>query len=47
MLRLPTYLGETGRNLSTRLTEHKGATRNDDVNNHIPVHHLQTKHHID
>ena len=47
MLRLSTYLGETGRNLSTRLTEHKGTTRNGDVNNHIAEHHLQTKHQID
>ena len=38
---------ETGRNLSTRLTEHKLATRNGDVNNHIAEHHLQTKHRID
>ena len=42
-----TYFGETGRNLSTRLTEHKRATRNGDVNNHIAEHHLQTKHQID
>ena len=42
-----TYIGETGRNLSTRLTEHKRATRNGDVNNHIAEHHLQTKHQID
>ena len=41
------YIGETGRNLSTRLTEHKLATRNGDVNNHIAEHHLQTKHQID
>ena len=41
------YIGETGRNLSTRLTEHKKATRNGDVNNHIAEHHLQTKHQID
>ena len=41
------YIGETGRNLSTRLTEHKRATRNGDVNNHIAKHHLQTKHRID
>ena len=35
-----TYIGETaGRNLSTRLTEHKRATRNGDVNNHIAEHH--------
>ena len=42
-----TYIGETGRNISMRLTEHKRATRNDDVNNHIAVHHLQTKQQID
>ena len=42
------YIGETGRNLSMRLTEHKRATRNDDaVNNHIAEHHLQTKQQID
>ena len=41
------YIGETGRNLSMRLTEHKRATRNGDVNNHIAEHHLQTKHRID
>ena len=39
-----TYIGETGRNLSTRLTEHKRTTRNGDVNNHIADLHLQTKH---
>ena len=39
-----TYIGETRRNLSTRLTEHKRATKNGDVNNHIADHHLQTKH---
>ena len=50
MLRLPGYLhetGETGRNLSTRLTKHKRATRSGDVNNHIAEHHLHTKHQID
>ena len=41
------YIGETGRNLSTRLTEHKRATKNGDVNNHIAEHHLKTKHQID
>ena len=41
------YIGETGRNLSRRLTEHKRATRNGDVNNHIAEHHLKTKHQID
>ena len=35
------------RNLSTRLTERKPATRNGDVNNHIAEHHLQMKHQID
>ena len=34
-----TYIGETGRNLSTRLIEHKWVTRNGDVNNHIAKHH--------
>ena len=42
-----TYIGETNRNLSTRLTEHKRATRNGDVNSHIAEHHLETKHQID
>ena len=41
------YIGETGRNLSTQLTEHKRATRNCDIINHIAEHHLQTKHQID
>ena len=42
-----TYICETGRNLSTRLIEHKWVTRNGDVNNHIAEHHLQVKHQID
>ena len=42
-----TYIGETGRNLNTRLTEHKRATRNGDGNKNIAEHHLQTKHQID
>ena len=33
--------------VSRRLTEHKRATRNGDVNNHIAEHRLQTKHRID
>ena len=41
------YIGETRRNLNTRLTEHKLATRNGDVNNHIDVHHQLTKDNID
>ena len=40
-------IGETGRNLGTRLTENKRVTRNGDVNSHITEHHLQTKHVID
>ena len=43
----PSYIGETGRNPRTRLTEHKRATRNGDVNNHIAEHHLKTKHKTD
>ena len=41
------YIGETGRNLNIRLTEHKRATKNGDVNNHIAEHHLHTNHRID
>ena len=41
------HIGETGRNLHTRLTEHKRATRNGDANNHIAVHHRLTNHNID
>ena len=40
-------LVKSGRNLSTRLNEHKRAMRNGDVNNHIAEHHLQMKHQID
>ena len=40
-------IGEAGRNISTRLTLHKRATRKGDVKNHIAEHHLQTKHQID
>ena len=38
------YIGEIGRNLNTRLTEHKRATRNGDANNHIAVLHQLTNH---
>ena len=41
MLRLPGFLYQT------RLTEHKRATRNDDANNHIAVHHQLTNHNTD
>ena len=40
-------IDETDGNLSTPLAEHKRATRNGDVNNHIAEHHLQAKHQID
>ena len=43
----PTYMGETGRNLTTRLTEHKRATKKGDLNNNIAEHHLKTSHAID
>ena len=42
-----TYIGETGRNLSKRLTVNNRETRNGDLNNNIAEHHLQTKHRID
>ena len=45
--RLLTLVKPADKNLSTRLTEHKRATRNGDVNNHIAEHHLKTKHHVD
>ena len=41
------YIGETGRNMNIRLTKHKRATKNGDVNNHIAEHHLHTNHRID
>ena len=42
-----TYVGETGRNLNTRLTEHRRATKNGDNKNSIAEHHLQMDHRID
>ena len=41
------FIGETGRNLNTRLTKHKRATRNGDDNNHIVVHHQMRNQSID
>ena len=38
---------ETSERLNVRLTEHKRATRNGDINNHIAEHHLKTNHRID
>ena len=42
-----TYTGETGRNLTTRLNEHKRATKKGDLNNNIAEHYLNTGHTID
>ena len=42
-----TYIGETGRNLTTRLTEHKRATKKGNLNNNIAEHHLKTNDAID
>ena len=41
------YIGETGRNLTTRLTEHKRATKKGDLYNNITEHHLKKNHAID
>ena len=42
-----TYIGETGRNLNTRLTEQRRATKNDDNKNNISENNLQKDHRID
>ena len=42
-----TYIGETGRNLTTRLNENKRATKKRDLNNNVARHHLKTSHIID
>ena len=42
-----TLVGETGRNLTTRLNENKQATKKRDLNNNIAEHHLKTSHIID
>jgi len=42
-----TYIGETGRNLITRLNENKWATKKRDLNKNIAKHHLKTSHIID
>ena len=41
------YIDETGRNLTTRLTEHKRASRKGDVNNHIAKLRRLKNHNID
>ena len=38
-----TPIGESGRNLTTRLTEHKRATKKGDLSNNIAEHHLKNK----
>ena len=35
-------IGKTGRNMNTRLTEHKQETCSGDTNNHVNEHHLLT-----
>ena len=47
MLRQATYISETARNLTTRLHEHKQATKKGDLSNNIAEHHLKTNHTID
>ncbi|PFX18188.1 hypothetical protein AWC38_SpisGene17451 [Stylophora pistillata] len=41
------YIGDTGRNLTTRLTEHRRATKKGNVSNHIAEHHRLINHNID
>ena len=41
------YIGEIGRNLTTRMTEHKRTTRKDDAKDHISEHHRLTNRTID
>ena len=36
-----TYIGETGRNLTTRLHEHEWASKKGDLNNNLAEHHLK------
>ena len=41
------YIGETGRDFTTRLIAHNWATRKGDVNNQIAEHHRLMNHTID
>ena len=41
------YLGETGRTLEKRLSEHKGAVKRNDTKNGIAVHAWKTQHKVD
>ena len=42
-----TYIGETSRNLTMQLNEHKWATKTGHFNNNIAEHHFKTSHTID
>ena len=42
-----TFIGETSRNLTMRLNEHKLGTTKGDLKNNIAEHHLKTSHIID
>ena len=39
-----TYIGETGKNLTTRLNKHKRASKKGDLNNNIFKHHFKQGH---
>ena len=41
------YIGETGRTLNKRITEHKLAVKRGDTNNGIAVHAWEAQHHVD
>ena len=41
------YIGETGRTLEKRLSEHKGAVKRHDVKNGIAVHAWNEQHRVD
>ena len=40
------YIGETGRTLKKRITEHKAAVRRGDKNNGVAVHTWEQQHHV-
>ena len=42
-----TFIGETGRNLTTRLNEHNRAAKKGDLNNNVAEHHLKASYTID
>ena len=41
------YIGETGRSLEKRLSEHRGAVKRNDTKNGIAVHAWKTQHKVD